>query len=107
MKTEIKTETDNYDWVLGQGDSVFINEDGFFAEDDPYAHETQQIAYIDDTLQERFEKKNDFLEFDFKNRWKDVMLEPSVPSATTYDPATSAEQVDASSTENSSMVPMG
>ena len=52
LQTEIKTETDNYDWVLGQGDSVFINEDGFFAEDDPYAHETQQIAYIDDTLQE-------------------------------------------------------
>ena len=55
LKTEIKTETDNFDWVLGQGDSVFINQDGFFAEDDPYSHETQQIAYIDDTLQEMVE----------------------------------------------------
>merc|ERR1739838_721752 len=38
------------------------------------------ISYVDDTLQH-------------------IELNPSLPSSTTYDPATSAEQVDAQSTE--------
>ena len=78
MKCEDEHSWDNHEVFIGGEEEVYTTEQ----------QHQPQVTYVDDTLQ-------------------DMVIVPSLPSETTYDPATSAEQVDAQSTEAHSTTGLG